>query len=278
MKLIKPLPPNRSLEQVLNHYFVEKSIAENLKKSSRTERRHIQATMYDELFSKVPDHPRLTRRQSVELTSNANKGKFSHVSRFLNESSVFVEFAPGDCKFAFEVAKRVKYVFGVDISDQRSPEDTSPDNFRLIVYNGHYLNEIGDSSVDVVFSDQLIEHFHPEDTMVHFQLVHRILKVGGKYIFNTPHRLTGPHDISKHFSYESEGFHLKEWTYTEINEMVMDLGYSKFHTYWSGKGLDIRMPYFYHAVCESVLGSIPKKYIRSVVRLCIPSLCGVAIK
>ena len=146
------------------------------------------------------------------------------------------------------------------------------------MYDGCNLNEIGDNSVDVVFSDQLIEHFHPEDTKLHFQLVHRILKVGGKYVFNTPHLLTGPHDISQYFSYESEGFHLKEWTYSEINGILMDLGYSKFHTYWSGKGWDIRMPYFYHAVCESVLGSISKEYIRSVARIVIPSLCGVAIK
>lgn len=278
MKLTKPLPPNRSFEQVLNHYLVEKSIAENLKKSSRAERRHIQATMYDELFRKVPDHPRLTRRQSVELTSNSNKSKFSHVSRFLNESSVFVEFAPGDCKFAFEVAERVSYVFGVDISDQRNPADISPDNFRLIVYDGYNLKEIDDNSVDLVFSDQLIEHFHPEDTKLHFQLVRRILKVGGKYIFNAPHRLTGPHDISQYFSYEAEGFHLKEWTYTELNGMLMNLGYSQFHTYWRGKGVNIKMPYAYYAVSELVLGSIPKMYMRNIARLLIPSLCGVVIK
>jgi SAM-dependent methyltransferase len=278
MKLTKPLPPNRSFEQVLNHYLVEKSIAEKLKKSTRAERKLIHSTMYEELFRKVPDHPRLTRRQSVELTSNANKGKLHHVNKFLKGSTVFVEFAPGDCKFAFEVAKRVKCVLGVDISDQRNLAETSPDNFRLIVYDGCNLEEIDNDSVDLVFSDQLIEHFHPEDTKLHFQLVHRILKVGGKYVFNTPHLLTGPHDISQYFSYEAEGFHLKEWTYTELNGILMGLGYSKFHTYWRGRGLDIRMPYAYFAVCELVLGSIPKKYIRSVARLLIPSLCGIAIK
>lgn len=278
MKLTKPLPPNRSFDQVLNHYLVEKSIADKLKKSNRKERRVIHSTMYEELFSQVPDHPRLTRRQSVGLTSSANKGKLNHVGKFLKESSVFVEFAPGDCKFAFEVAKRVKYVVGVDISDQRNPADISPDNFRLIVYDGWNLKEIEDNSVDLVFSDQLIEHFHPEDTELHFQLVHRILKLGGKYIFNTPHLLTGPHDISQYFSYEAEGFHLKEWTYTELNGILTGLGYSKFHTYWRGRGLDIKMPHSYYAVCESVLGAIPKRYIRTIARFLIPSLCGVAVK
>ena len=81
----------------------------------------------------------------------------------------------------------------------------------------NFLVTIDEESLDIVFSDQLIEHFHPEETELHFRLVNRILKKGGKYIFRTPHALTGPHDISKYFCDEPEGFHLKEWTFSELN-------------------------------------------------------------
>ena len=124
MKLLKPLPPDRSFDQVKNHYLIEKSISRRLKKSSREERKLIYATMYEELFSKVPDHPRLTRRESTELTELSNNDKFSAISRFLNKSIVFLEFAPGDCRFIIEVAKQVKYAYGLDISDQRGPTTT----------------------------------------------------------------------------------------------------------------------------------------------------------
>jgi len=278
MNLKKPLPPGRSFEQVKNHYLVEKAIAERLKKSNREERTLILANMYEELFSKVPDHPRLTRRQSSQLTSSANKSKFSVVSKFLNKSDVFVEFAPGDCKFAFEVAKQVKYVYGIDISDQHDPTDSVPDNFKLIEYDGYSLDKIESNSIDLVFSDQLIEHFHPEDTKLHFELVHRILKKGGKYVFRAPHPLTGPHDVSQYFSYEAECFHLKEWTYNEIKRVLMDSGFSKFHTYWRAKSINLRMPNAYFSLCELVLGQIPKRYIRVVAKYLIPALCGVAIK
>jgi SAM-dependent methyltransferase len=257
---------------------VEKSIAERLKKSNREKRSLILATMYDELFSKVPDHPRLTRRQSEKLTSLANKSKFAVVRKLLNKSVLFVEFAPGDCRFAFEVAKKVKYSYGIDISDQRNPTDEVPDNFKLIVYDGYNLEQLENNSIDIVFSDQLIEHLHEEDTRLHFELVHRILKVGGKYVFRTPHLLTGPHDVSQYFSYEPECFHLKEWTHTEMKRMLMELEYSGFHTYWNAKGINLRMPNSYFAICELVLGQIPKRYIRSVAKYLIHSLCGVAIK
>ncbi|MDZ7719667.1 MAG: class I SAM-dependent methyltransferase [Balneolaceae bacterium] len=278
MNLKKKLPPNRSYKQIKNQYLVEKSIAERLKKADRQERKRIFETMYDELFEQVPDHPRLTRRNSDQLTLKANEEKFSLVNKYVDKSTVFLEFAPGDCRLSFKVAKHVKKIFGVDISDQRNPKDSVPENFKLIVYDGYNLNEIESNSIDVVFSDQLIEHFHPEDTKLHFELVHRILKNGGKYIFRTPHPHSGPHDISKYFCHEAKGFHLKEWTYTEINNMLQDIGYKGFRTFWHGGGFTFRMPYIYFRICEKFLELFPKRYIKKVAKFLIPSLYGVAVK
>jgi len=278
MNLKRPLPPNRSLEQVKNHYLVEKSLAEKLKSSNREERKLIYATMYEELFSKVPDHPRLTRRESKKLSEFAVKRKLTLLSKFLDKSHAFAEFAPGDCKLANEVAKKVKYAYGIDISDQRNPNDKNAENFRLIVYDGYILNEIKDKSLDIVYSNNLIEHFHPEDMKLHFQLVYRLLKKGGKYVFRTPHALTGPHDISQYFSDEPECFHLKEWSYNELWEILKDLEYSKFCTHWYAKGLDLRMPYTCFAISEHILEVFPKRYIRTLTKYLIPSVYGVAIK
>jgi SAM-dependent methyltransferase len=148
----------------------------------------------------------------------------------------------------------------------------------LIVYDGYRLDAIPSNSIDLVFSDQLIEHFHPEDTKVHFELVHRILKPGGKYVFRTPHALTGPHDVSQYFSYEAEGFHLKEWTYTEIKTMLSGAGYSELHAYWNAKGTSLRVPYGLFALCELLGGYVPKPYARVAARYLFPSLSGVAVK
>jgi SAM-dependent methyltransferase len=278
MKIKKKLPPNRTYEQVKNHYLVERSIAKKLKNSNREERKKIFGTMYKELFRKVPDHPRLTRRVSQQLTDEANKGKMSLVDGFIDKSTVFAEFAPGDCRFSCEVAMRVKYVYGIDISDQRDPKSIIPKNFKLVIYNGYDLNEIDNNSIDIIFSDQLIEHIHPDDTLLHFKLAHKVLKRGGKYVFRAPHSLTGPHDVSQYFSDEPEGFHLKEWTHIEIKPILKALGFSAMHTYWHARGTNIRMPYFYFAFCEYFLGLFPKRYVRKPAKYLIPSLFGVAIK
>ncbi len=278
MKPKKPIPPGRSLEQVRNQYLVEKEIAERLKASSREERKRIYASMYDELFARVPDHARLTRRTDEEKTRLVIADKLSIIRRFLRESIIFAEFAPGDCRFAFEIAKWAKRVIGIDISDQRNPDDPVPDNFELIIYDGYDLSEVQSDSIDMVFSDQLIEHLHPEDTRLHFTLVQRILKPGGRYIFRTPHALTGPHDISAHFSDEPEGLHLKEWTYWELLKLVKDVGYSRFHAYWHKRGISVRMPNIYFLSLERILGLLPKRIVRPVMRRLIPSIYGVVIK
>ena len=57
MKIRKPLPSNRSYDQVLNHYLIEKALATKLKAADRESRKKIYSSMYNELFSKVPDHP-----------------------------------------------------------------------------------------------------------------------------------------------------------------------------------------------------------------------------
>jgi len=277
MKLKRPLPPNRSLEQIRNHYLVEKAIAERLKQADREGRKLIYSTMYNDLFSQVPDHSRLARREDDQLTLIANKSKLALVHNFLDKSTVFAEFAPGDCRFAIEVAKYVKFVYGIDISDQRSKTNVTPENFKLIVYDGYDLEEVEDNSIDIVFSDNLIEHFHPEDTKSHFELVHRILKEGGKYVFRTPHSFSGPHDISSYFSDEPEGFHLKEWTYIELKRMLKQLKYSKLDSHWYVKG-KLKMPYIYFEMAERILSLFPKRYIKGVVRYLIPLIICVAHK
>lgn len=109
MKLKKALPSNRTYDQVLNHYLVEKEIAQRIKEAKPEDRKKIYATMYDQLFEKVPDHPRLTVRDNIQLTQKSNNSKYSHIKNLIGPQTVFAEFAPGDGKFAAFMAKHVKH-------------------------------------------------------------------------------------------------------------------------------------------------------------------------
>lgn len=282
MKLKRRLPKDRTFEQIKNHYEVEKSIAENLKSSDREKRKTIYPFMYDELFAKVADHPRLTLSENKEKILAANKQKLKLVEKFLNDSIVFVEFGPGGCNFAYEVCKYVKMVYAIDISDQRRKNCKIPPNFKLIVYDGYNL-ALEDSTADVVFSDQFIEHLHPEDTEYHFRLAKRILRENGLYIFRTPHAFLGPHDISKYFSDEPEGFHLKEWTYSGIEKILKRLNFTSWSGYWRINSQInrkyVKIPFAYFNVVEAMLNNLAKKPRRALSRLFLPlKIYMIAVK
>lgn len=278
MELKLPLPPGRTYEQIKNHYEVEKAIAARLISASREERKKIYAGMYNELFAKIPDHSRLTRREDETKTRRVNRTKLALVRGDVDKSTVFAEFAPGDCRFVMEIAPFVKQAIGIDISDQRNPSDPVPGNFTLIVYDGYDLGIIPDDSMDILFSDQLVEHFHPEDTVLHFQTAHRILKKGGKYIFRTPHAFSGPHDISKYFSDTPQGFHLKEWTYTGIRPVLIQAGFGRITSRMLRKRVSFWLPFGYFTLCERVLGRFPHQKITGLAEKLIHEIIIVAVK
>ncbi len=82
------------------------------------------------------------------------------------------------------------------------------------------------NSYDVAVSDNVIEHIHPDDLVMHMIGVISILAKGGRYIMATPHVWYGPWDISKVFKRKrAEGMHLKEYTYSEIKHIANAAGF-----------------------------------------------------
>lgn len=269
------LPPGRSLASVRNHYEVERAIAARLLAAPREERSALYRTMYDELFARVPDHPRLLRREDAARTELHNRSKLALLRGSLAPGLRVAEFAPGDCRFCLELCERVATVTGIDISDQRGGWDTEPENFRLVIYDGYEL-PLGDACQDLVFSDQLVEHLHPDDTALHFQLVQRILAPGGVYFFRTPHALCGPHDVSRFFSDTPEGFHLREWTYGEIEPLLRDAGFLELRAFWNAKGARLALPWRLAVAIERGVGRLPRGLRRRVARALLPNLTVAA--
>jgi SAM-dependent methyltransferase len=279
MKPLKqPLPPDRTLESVWNHYTVESAIARRLMAADRDGRRAILATMYDELFAAVPDHPRLTRREDAERTRASNADKMRAFGKYVHGARVVLEFAPGDCEFAAAVAPRVGKIYGVDISDQREPGRQMPANFELVIYDGESLPQIAEGSVDVVYSDQLLEHLHPDDAESHLLLVKRILRPGGAYIIQTPHAPSGPWDVSRYFCDVAEGFHLKEWTYGELEKTLLRLGYSSMESIWSKRGISLTVPNAYYRAVEGFARRVGRRAYLPLARWLAPTLFCVARK
>lgn len=271
-KLLRPLPANRTRESLENQFLVEKELADRLRKADSTERKVILSTMYDELFEKVPDHSRLSRRKSESETRDYNESKMSLLRRFLTQDCTLLEFGSGDCQFAYECAKLVKQVVAVEIVDQRPKGIEAPDNFKLQIYDGDAIL-LEDESIDVAFSDQLLEHLHPDDVNSHFSSLHRIVKPRGVYLLRTPHAFTGPHDISKYFSDTPEGFHMKEYTFREIRDLTRSIGFRKVRCVMGIKGrFSVFIPFFYVATAEAIISKSRGKLRRALSNWLLPAL------
>jgi SAM-dependent methyltransferase len=253
----------RTPEQLRHHFEVERELAGRLRRSTREERTRLFRTMYGELFARVPDHPRLARREDAEATRRAVESQMSLLRGQLAGVNTFLEIAPGDCRLAFEVARHVQRVIGVDISDQSGGAADRPENFELVVYDGYTL-DIPEETVDLAFSYQFLEHLHPDDVPLHFAMIRRVLRPGGTYVFSTPHRFSGPHDISAHFSDQPEGFHLQEWTYGELGRVIEHAGFSAWFTYRCGRPRCTRAWNAATLGAEGLIGLLPRSLRRFV--------------
>ena len=275
---MKPGAEPRSFDRLRHHYEVEKEIAERLKATrDRAERARILATMYQDLFARVPDHPRLTAQRDPEAERRRVRRLMALLRPHLTPETEYLEFGAGDCAVTFAVCPHVRRARAVEIADQIPHGSQPPANFELVLYDGDDPG-LAAESVDLVFSEQFVEHLHPDDAGAHFALVHRLLRPGGKYVLRTPERWTGPHDVSRWFSETPQGFHLREWSYADLVEAGRRAGYRKFRSYWNARGLCVRWPLLKALAVEALVAHLPLGLRRSLGHKLIPMVTLAFIK
>jgi SAM-dependent methyltransferase len=248
----------RTAEQLTNHYIVEKELADQVRRSTRKERQLLLPKVYDELFSRVPDHPRLHRRESPDASRQSVNMRLKILTGLISKDTLVLEIAPGDWRLACSVAKDVAHVYAADISDQRANQAEMPSNFELVLFDGFHL-DLPPAFADVAFSYQFLEHLHPDDLGPHMDLVARALKPGGVYVLDTPHAFSGPHDISRYFSNAAEGFHMHEWTYKEIAILGRKHGFDRMSVYRFGVRWDTSLALIVTCFAERILRLMPEK-------------------
>lgn len=264
----RPSDP-RTPERIFVHYRTEREIAAKLRAAgSFEERQRIASTMYEELFRRVPDHPRLRKRDTAEGGVHKAKGidwDMAFLRDYLAPGCSFLEVGGGDCALSRRVAERAGAVYVVEICDQTS--GVLPPNFKVILSDGRSV-PVAAGSVDVAFSDQLMEHLHPEDALEQLRNIHRALRPGGAYLCITPNRHYGPSDVSCHFDDEAPtGFHLHEYTLTEIRDALRKAGFARMRVYVGARGWFLRFPAAPVIAVEKLLGLLPFRLRRKIARI-----------
>jgi SAM-dependent methyltransferase len=257
----RPKGEGRTEAQIRRHYLVERGLAERLRNAPDAERRGLYPKIYDELFARLPDHPQLRaigdpaaharRMRSVEW-------QFAFLRRALTLRSRFMEVGAGDCALSRRVAGHVERVYAVDVSEKVMRPGRRAPNLVAVLSDG-VLIPVPEGSVDVAFSNQLIEHLHPRDAAAQLAEIHRALAPGGRYFCITPNRFYGPRDVSAHYDEAASGLHLKEYSALELRALLLATGFEEVRFYAGGRGRFARVPYALVAAFEAALARLPRR-------------------
>lgn len=260
-------PPARTPARLRAHYEIERELAARLRHSTRTQRLGLglYATLYDELFRRVPDHPQLTERQSPQTRQALVAGQMKLLSPLLRPQATLMEIGPGDCALSLRACTLVRRVVAVDVSAEITRRTDLPDNFALVLSDGISVPR-PEGGADVVYSHQLMEHLHPEDAKDQLHNIHQALAPGGVYVCVTPSRYSGPHDISRFFSTQAEGFHLKEYSATELFRLFREAGFARTQVHALINGRYRRVPGWAVRAVEAVLAHSPQALRQRLIR------------
>ena len=261
-------PTGRTIGQLRFHYEVEKKLATRLREAKREDRRRMYGQVYNELYTRVKDHPLLQRKALSAEQLQRHPGiqsQLRFLRRFIRPNSVFLEIGAGSCLVSMEVAKKVKRVIALDVSDEITRRYDLPPNVELRIFDGVEV-PVEAGTVDVVYSHQVMEHIHPDDAFEQLWSIHRSLVPGGAYVCIVPNRISGPHDISRHFDEVATGFHMKEYTTTELASLLRSGGFPKTRSYVGAKGHYFAVPQLFLIALEKLLGTLPFRLRTSIGR------------
>lgn len=216
----RALKDPRAPERLMAHYVLERQLAKQLREAPAEERTKVAGEIYRRLLAELPDHPMNAAVRQLPRPERAAR----YLLPYLGQDVRFLEIGTGDGRLARYLASKCKSVLAIDVSDFLDPAADSPENFRFALTPGVTI-DAEDGSIDLAFSNQLMEHLHPEDAAAQLREVYRVLRPGGLYICRTPNRMLGPSDISCYFDYVATGLHLKEYTFRELAELMKSTGF-----------------------------------------------------
>jgi SAM-dependent methyltransferase len=263
-----PAPAPRDRAALRRHFDIERELANRLRSAPAERRRTLYGEVYNELFARVPDHPQNAWRADPHTQQARATSQWRLLKHFCHRDSVYLEIGAGDGYLAMQVAAEVRHAYAVDVSNVIADSANRPANFTPLISDGIHTG-IPPGAATIAYSNQLMEHLHPDDAAAQLAEIAKSLAPGGKYLCVTPHRYSGPWDVSQFFCDEAEGFHLKEYTYGELRQLFRRAGFASTEI-WAGlKGRFLRVPEWCVLAIEKTLGVLPRRLQKPLARFAL---------
>lgn len=230
---------DRPADRVVAHYRLERELSDRLRHASREARSLVYSQVYGELFAALPDHPqrRMPGNSPARLAAMLRE-----IAGKLRPQTVLLEIGCGNAALAIAAAGRVRMAYGLDVTDALIDFANAAPNFKFLRTGGVDI-PLPAEAVDFAYSNQLMEHLHPDDAFDQLSEVYRVLRPGGRYMCITPSRVTGPHDVSCYFDYEATCLHLREYDYGALRALFRRAGFRIFSCSATIRGREIHLPY-----------------------------------
>jgi SAM-dependent methyltransferase len=237
-------------------YQVETEQADKLRHAAPAERKGLYSTVYEEYFRRLPFHPQLTIKQNEAARKERVAYQLRQILPLIHGKDKFMEVGAGDCSLSIAASEYCKEVIALEVSNEVVQNLNLPANVKLILFDGFQI-PLEAERIDVAYSNQLMEHLHPDDAQEQLRSIHRVLRKGGAYICITPNRISGPHDISRFFTDKPVGFHLKEYSATELRALFLSVGFSSVIGYTIIKGRKVVIPFAFITLTELIADATP---------------------
>jgi 2-polyprenyl-3-methyl-5-hydroxy-6-metoxy-1,4-benzoquinol methylase len=221
-------------DQRLRHYEVEKDYARRILQTPKRslERRLLFERAYSDVIGNIIEqyNPGGGETNYHDTVAALVKSLSPPTSRGFKR--VF-DLGCGGGHLLVALAKDGYDVYGIDVSGPSIAEakrELAPFFKSEHVQHADILDYEPPMKFDVVVMDNVIEHLVPDETPDILAKCYDMLNPKGLLIVLTPHALSGPHDVSKYFlpfGAKAEGFHLKEFSFTEMNDAIKRAGFQE---------------------------------------------------
>jgi methyltransferase family protein len=189
------------------------------------------------------------RAMPASVVQPSSDAPLQLLSRLVTPDSAFLEVAATDCSLSLSLADSVRRVYAVARSAVIIGTRRLPANFHLIAAEGNCI-PVPQASIDVAYSNGLVDHLDPEQTCEQFANVQRALTRGGVFVCCARNRLLGAGDVGNGVA----PLH----TFSELRAMLRRVGFRKVAQYARCAGRNVSLPSPLARLLELVVCTMPQ--------------------
>lgn len=216
-----------TVEKVSRHWDLERWLRTELLESTPDTRWTVFERCYSQLYAEL----HWLNSEEAEPTPSELANRYAKWTEIIGPRPLKVlEIGSGKGRLIHHLATRGHECKGTEVTRERggalAPHHP---NLQWGTTDGVHLDRFEPrGSYDVVISDQVVEHLHPDDLVEHLTGAYSVLVNDGRYILSTPNRLAGPFDVSRVFGCNAPlGMHLKEYSHGELRRAFRAAGFGR---------------------------------------------------